>query len=197
MGDRWGHSIHYYDDLLAPMGTGLRRVLDVGCGDGHLALRLREVADQVVGLETHRRSLELAQARHAAPGVTFVRGDMLQAPFPAGSFDAVTCVMALHHVDEEVALQRLADLVRPGGHLGVIGCGRRTWRDLLWDSAGFVTHRVLSRRHGGAWSQESPMVWPPPHTWTEARSLAERALPGCRYERKVLFRYVLTWTRPS
>ena len=197
MGDRWGHSIHYHDALVAPLGTGLRRVLDVGCGDGYLSLRLREVADQVVGLEPHGPSLELAQRRHSAPGVTFVQGDMLDAPFPDGSFDAVTCVMALHHVDEEVALQRLAELVRPGGHLGVIGCGRRTWRDLPWDAIGFVAHRVLRRRRAGSWPQESPMVWPPPHTWLEVRELAERTLPGSRYERKVLFRYVLTWTKPS
>ena len=197
MGDRWGHSIHYYDDLLAPLGTGLGRALDVGCGDGHLTLRLRDLAESVVGLEPHAPSLDLARARHSAPGVAFVRGDMLDAPFPPASFDAVTCVMALHHVDEEVALRRLADLVRPGGHLGVIGCGRRTFRDAGWDAIGFVSHRVLSRRHGGAWFQESPMVWPPPHTWAQFRALAERTLPGCRYERKVLFRYVLTWTKPS
>jgi ubiquinone/menaquinone biosynthesis C-methylase UbiE len=195
MGDRWDHSIEYHDELVSSLGTGLRRALDVGCGDGFLALRLREVADEVVGLDPHLPSLRMATDRHQAPEVSLVCGGVLDAPFPSGSFDAVTCVMVLHHMDEEAGLRRMGDLLAPGGRLVVIGCGRRTWRDLPWDVAGFVAHRMLVRRRGGFWVQESPMVWPPPHTHPEVRALAERVTPCCRWERKVLFRYVLTWTK--
>jgi ubiquinone/menaquinone biosynthesis C-methylase UbiE len=200
MGDRpvrWDHSIEYHDELVSSLGTGLRRALDVGCGDGFLARRLREVADEVVGLDPHLASLGRARDRHPTPGVRLVCGGVLDAPFRPGSFDAVTCVMVLHHMDEEAGLRRMADLLAPGGRLVVLGCGRRTRRDALWDVAGFATHRVRSLRRGGFWVQDSPMVWPPPHTWPEIRALAERVLPGCRWERKVLFRYVLTWTKPS
>lgn len=198
MGDRpvrWDHSVECHDQLVSSLGTGLRRALDVGCGDGFLARRLREVADEVVALDPHLLSLERARQRHPADGVTLACGSVLDAPLRPGSFDAVTCVMVLHHVDEDVGLRRMADLLAPGGRLVVIGCGRRTWRDLPWDCVGFASHRWLCWRRGGFWVQDSPMVWPPPHTYPEIRELAERVLPGCRFERKVLFRYVLTWTK--
>lgn len=195
MGARWDHSVEYHDDVLEALGPGRHRVLDAGCGDAFLARRLREVADHVVGLDPDGPSLERARERHEAPGVSLVQGDLLDAPFAPASFDGVACLMVLHHVDEEAGLRRMADLLRPGGTLVVLGCGRRTWRDLPWDAVGFATHRVLTWRRGGFWVQDSPMVWPPPHTWPEIRALCERVLPGCRWERKVLFRYLLTWTK--
>jgi hypothetical protein len=33
--------------------------------------------------------------------------------------------------------------------------------------------------------------------WSEARSAARRLLPGCRYRRRLLWRYTAVWDKPQ
>ncbi len=44
-------------------------------------------------------------------------GDFLTTAFEPASFDVVTAVASLHHMDAAAALTRMRDLVRPGGVL--------------------------------------------------------------------------------
>lgn len=193
---RWNHSIEHHVDLLRMIPAGVPLALDVGCGDGQLTRRLATIAEHAVGLDHDAPSVGLAAEHSVGTRTSYVRGDLLAAPFPPATFDAVTCVMALHHVDTEAGLHALADLVAPGGTLGIIGCGRSDlpW-DLPYEVAGAVSTR-LQRRVRGLWEQTSPMVWPPPDTYRQTRRAAERILPGCTFRRTVLWRYVLTWTKP-
>ena len=62
--------------------------------------------------------------------------------------------------------------------------------------AATATSRVV-RRFRGEWESPAPTVWPPPHTYAEVRSLAERVLPGARFRRHLYFRYSITWTRAA
>jgi ubiquinone/menaquinone biosynthesis C-methylase UbiE len=77
-------------------------VLDVGCGAGHYLRSLRREIGRnftYTGVDATEHYLELA--RKAFPGekdVTFTRGDIYQLPFPAGSFDIVTCNNLLLHL---------------------------------------------------------------------------------------------------
>ena len=71
-------------------------------------------------------SIEIA--RELAPAnATYVLGDVLAPPFEPASFDLVTSVATLHHLDATAGLQRMAELLRPGGVLVVIGCARSTY----------------------------------------------------------------------
>jgi ubiquinone/menaquinone biosynthesis C-methylase UbiE len=68
--------------------TGSARVLDVGCGTGQLAARLRrELGARVVGCDFSRGMLRAAQARDRVAG--WVQGDACRLPFREASFDAV------------------------------------------------------------------------------------------------------------
>jgi SAM-dependent methyltransferase len=190
---RWNHNIHYHGIVLAAVPTGARRALDVGCGEGMLARRLRPLVPHVTGIDLHEPSLDAALRQ--SDGVTYLRADLLAAPFPAASFDVVTCVAALHHVDTETGLRHLAALLRPGGTLVVIGLARsRRVRDLPWDVAGWITTTVLRTRRS-EWEQPSPICWPPPETFTSMRDVALQILPGATYRRHLLWRYSLVWTR--
>jgi hypothetical protein len=99
-------------------------------------------------------------------------------------------------MDARAALTRMADLLRPGGALGIVGCARSSRvTDLPFEVGGAVAHKVLQRRRGH-WQHPSPTVWPPPVTYGQMRELAAQLLPGSRFRRHLLWRYSVVWTKP-
>ncbi len=107
----------------SPAGT---RVLDVGCGPGHLSIRLADLGLEVTGLDLDPAMIERAQA-HAtgADGInrpSFVVGDASALPFPDASFDVAVSTFSVHHWAEPAAgLAEIGRVLRPGG------------RALIWD----------------------------------------------------------------
>ena len=194
---RWNHNLHHHPLVLAAAPTPCRRALDVGCGEGMLTRELLGVADEAVGIDLDEPSIELARATTSDPRASYLRGDVLTHPFEPASFDLIGSVTVLHHLDAEAGLRRMADLLRPGGSLVVIGVARATYPQDLWrDAVGFVATRAISRGRK-PWEHSAPIVWPPPLTFPETRAIAERVLPGVAYRRHVLWRYSLTWTKPT
>jgi 2-polyprenyl-3-methyl-5-hydroxy-6-metoxy-1,4-benzoquinol methylase len=184
--------------VLAAVPPGSRTALDVGCGEGLLTEELRTVVPSVTGIDLHGPTLELARSRAGGAGIAYVQGDFLTHPFDPGSFDVVASIAALHHVDTAAGLERMRDLLRPGGVLAVIGLPRtRLPQDIPYEVAGVVAHRWHRWRNGGLRDVSAPTVWPPPDTFAQVRATAERLLPGARLRRHVLFRYSLLWTKPG
>lgn len=84
------------------------RVLEVGAGDGELAVALAAAGYDAVAIDP----------AGASPVVRPVALHELDEP--RASFDAVVAVVSLHHVRPlEESSRRLAELVRPGGTLAI------------------------------------------------------------------------------
>jgi 27-O-demethylrifamycin SV methyltransferase len=141
----WGENLHhgYFDDLsaaesLKDAGNRLtdrlsgmlgikpgQRLLDIGCGVGHPAIRLATAHDiEVVGITISQRQAELATERAAAAGlsdrVSFRFADAMDMPFPAESFDLVWALESLHHMpDRWHVIQQAARVLRPGGRMAI------------------------------------------------------------------------------
>lgn len=95
------------------LAPGVRRVLDVGAGNGWLARRLAGsfavTALDVDGGDTGLRAIDDAR-------VARVRGDLQALPVRSGSFDAVIAAAALHYaVDVAGALAEIARVLRGRG----------------------------------------------------------------------------------
>lgn len=203
----WNHNVHYHRLILAAVPAGCERALDIGCGTGALTRRLRRVVPQVVGMDRDERSIELAGAHPGAAGIGYVLADFLAAPFDPGSLDLVTSVAALHHMDAGAALARMADLLRPGGNLAVVGLARGSSpADLCLVVPAVIGTRLRllasARGQRDAAGQpaavyQPPVVWPPPVSYRDMRRLAARILPGVRYARHLYWRYSLVWTKPG
>jgi SAM-dependent methyltransferase len=200
----WSHNAHYYPLILDAARPGCRRALDVGCGDGTLARALRRRVPSVTGIDVDGPCI--AWASRQGDGVEYVLGDFLTHEFEPSSFDLVTSVAALHHMDLDATLERMALLLRPGGVLAVVGLARlRSPADLAFAAAGTVATRWhhltkrdrlrRQRRDRPPGKPDAPIVWPPPATYADVRRAAERLLPGSRFRRHVLWRYSLIWTK--
>jgi ubiquinone/menaquinone biosynthesis C-methylase UbiE len=193
----WNHNVHYARELLANVPADARDALDVGCGEGWLVRQLRRVVDHVIGIDPDEASIAEARSRGEAAGIEYLHGDFMTHPFEPGSFDLVTAVASLHHMDEQAALLRMAALLRPGGTLGVVGLARsRMPTDFAYDLGGAVATRAhkLAKTY---WEAPGPKVWPPPQTYAELRRSSEAMLPGRGFRRRAMWRYVLTWTKPA
>jgi SAM-dependent methyltransferase len=189
---RWNHNLHYHPVLLDAMPAHCERALDVGCGEGTLARKLRHRAAHVTAIDADPPSIALATAHD--DDIDYVLGDFLTHPFEPHSFDFVVCVAALHHMDPAAALERMRELLAPNGVLAILGLARSRRRDLPRDLAAIVVsraHRLTKRR----WHSPAPTIWPPAHTYAEVRGLAEQLLPGAHYERHLLFRYSIVARR--
>ncbi|MFE0421629.1 class I SAM-dependent methyltransferase [Streptomyces sp. NPDC058953] len=201
MTEYWNHNTHYHPLVLGAVPPGAAKALDIGCGEGLLAKRLAGRVPEVTGVDRSGEMIRLARER-AGPGIGFVEGDFLDPAAPglaSGTYDLVSAVAVLHHVDLTAGLTRMADLLAPGGRLVVIGLGRegrdpRDWALSIGAAipAAAVT-RVRSRRSD---APEVP-VMDAVTTFAEVRSAARSLLPGCSFRRLLLWRYALIWRKPG
>ena len=194
---RWNLNIHYHRVALAALPSGAATALDVGCGDGLLSFDLADRGLDVTGIDPHAPSIERATAdQRATARTTFVCGDVFTADLAHASFGVVTASAMLHHVDARDGLQRMKQLVRPGGVVAVVGFGRPDGVTDRWlEVAGALTKRMhmLRREY---WEHNAPISWPPPHTTGEMRDLGRKELPGAEFRRLMSNRFSLVWNAP-
>jgi tRNA (cmo5U34)-methyltransferase len=105
------------DEAAAATGTGAARLLELGTGTGETARRVlaRHPGAALTGIDASADML--AVAREVLPGAD-LRESRLQDPLPAGPFDLVFSVLAVHHLDGEGKADlfaRVADVLEPGG----------------------------------------------------------------------------------
>jgi SAM-dependent methyltransferase len=94
------------------------RVLDAGCGTGVLTSRLARRAKEVVGVDMSRASIEIANARHAASNITYVRSTLERyvAGLDHPTFTLAVCNMTLMTVPKlTMFAAAIARSLRPGG----------------------------------------------------------------------------------
>ena len=194
----WNANIHYHAILLNAIPKAAQRVLDVGCGDGILSAQLLQAGVRlVVALDADAGVLARARARHPGVPIEWRCGDIFDlCPTKDCSFDAVLSVATLHHMDAVAGLTRFAELVRPGGVVGVIGLATNNWWDLPYAMVGQCLRFAVGLTRG-CWEHSAPVAWPPPTTYREIKRIARDILPGVRYRRHFYGRNSLVWTRPG
>jgi SAM-dependent methyltransferase len=194
---RWNLNTHYHRIVLDSIPAGATTALDIGSGNGLLSFDLAARGLQVVGIDPDEASIERARSDPDwSDRTTFLHGDVFTYPFEAGSFDLVTASAMLHHVDAVQGLRRMAELVRPGGVVAIVGfanpSGPVDWALIV---AGFFATKARAVT-GRYWEHHAPIRWPPPLTIDEMRTLAELEMPGATFKRRMAYRYSIVWSRP-
>ncbi len=124
-GGDYQNKIH---ELLVERAAAPNAALDVGCGNGHLSIRLakRFPEGTVVGLDYWGNDWEYAAStceRNArlenAANVRFVKGSASQLPFESESFDCVVSCLTFHEVrdvkEKEDCLAEALRVLKPEG----------------------------------------------------------------------------------
>lgn len=116
--------VHAQGAEFAELRAGLQgrrngRLLDLGCGAGHVSFQLAPLMAEVVAYDLSADMLEVVAATAAERGLTQVRtvqGAAERLPFETGSMDAVVSRYSAHHwSDLGQALREVRRVLRPGG----------------------------------------------------------------------------------
>ena len=130
------------------------RLLDAGCGTGHLTAVLSRPGVKVVGLDASLDMLEYARSKYQLSAL--VQGDVEALPFAAGSFDTVVMLTVLEFLERpEAALSETFRVLEPSGQFVIGFLNRRgPWgalrriRGLLgnafWRKARFYGRREMA-----------------------------------------------------
>ncbi|HMO03223.1 MAG TPA: metalloregulator ArsR/SmtB family transcription factor [Kiritimatiellia bacterium] len=110
--------------LAAGLAAGFtgREVVDMGAGEGELALLLARFAGRVTAVDQSQAMLKEVRSKAEAAGLGSVvqvcESDMESLPLADASADAVFLSQALHHAAQpEAAVREAARILRPGGQV--------------------------------------------------------------------------------
>jgi SAM-dependent methyltransferase len=124
---------------VAPDGA---RVLEVGCGPGHLSTRLGRHGIDVTGLDLDPAMIARARANTDRAGnrggrrPSFLVGNVAALAFPDRSFDLVVSTLSMHHwADPAAGLAEIGRVLRPSA------------RALIWDFRPGVRPHLFGPRH--------------------------------------------------
>ncbi|MBC7742593.1 MAG: 3-demethylubiquinone-9 3-O-methyltransferase [Bdellovibrionaceae bacterium] len=91
-------------------------VLDVGCGGGFLSNALAEAGLRVTGVDLSEESLHVAHKHDLTQTVTYQKADAYHLPFPDQTFEVVTAMDFLEHVEDPAeVIKEFSRVLKPGG----------------------------------------------------------------------------------
>jgi len=109
-------------EFAKPQSTDV--ALDIACGPGAFALAVAPRVRLAWGIDLTPEMLRRARAYQAEKQISnaaFVRGDAEQLPFPAGTFDLVSCQCSFHHMPKpQLVLREMGRVAKPEGRLLII-----------------------------------------------------------------------------
>lgn len=115
------------------------KFLDIGCGEGYVLADAHKKGWEVYGVDICDNRLDIAKNRD----ISFFKGNIDQASFPADFFDCIYLDSVLEHLKDPVALLREANrILHPGGvlYLGIPN------DDSLFNDARKLIFTILGRR---------------------------------------------------
>src|SRR2546427_7970619 len=109
--------------LLKHLPAAPDRWLDLGCGNGAYTIEIAKRARRVVGVDlsaVHLRDLQATIATRALLNVTSLQGTAGQLPFRDATFEVVSLIEVLEHVDaDDLAIRECHRVLRSRGWLAL------------------------------------------------------------------------------
>jgi 2-polyprenyl-3-methyl-5-hydroxy-6-metoxy-1,4-benzoquinol methylase len=187
--------------LTAQLSTGARAI-DVGCGGGNNCGMLADFYDEVVGVDTSQKMLDIAATKPSRVPVRYeCRSATDLTPERDGRFDLVMSVNAVFHMGPaDEVLPTLRDLVAPGGRLVIIDVTQPDGAAAASEQSGyaFETAKIIYDVSGDVEAAADSLRMMLHPRWLEMSAAAvpltdsefapqyEKALPGVRITKDIL-----------
>jgi SAM-dependent methyltransferase len=108
----------YFDVVPRELLANVGHALDAGCGSGRWSRYLSTRVAFVESIDPSEAVLSASELNRDRPNVRVTRASIDNVPFADESFDFAICLGVIHHLpDPSLALRRLVQKVKPGGHV--------------------------------------------------------------------------------
>ena len=100
-------------------------VADVGAGTGMVGDLFRKNGNRVIAIEPNAEMRAACASLHAADtGFTVVDGSAEATGLPGASVEMIAAGRALHWFDVDAAFREFRRILKPGGWIAILACGR-------------------------------------------------------------------------
>ena len=110
---------HHLKEFLISVGGN--RLLDIGCADGTTTKQIKKILPltTITGIDLYKKAID--HAKRKAGKIRFIHGDVHKLPFDDNSFEIVTAIETIEHLDNpNRALTEIYRVLKPNGYL-IIG----------------------------------------------------------------------------
>lgn len=190
--------------LLSNIPANAVDILDVGCGFGHLSYGVASPQRRVLGIDISPRMIERASRFTENGRVSFLCADFMDIELRPGSYDCIISAATLHHMPTEAAIAKMISLLRQDGRLVLHDLRRNvSVAETVASALALIPDLIERIRHTGRpWTPKATRDAWEKHgkheqyfSMDEAKSVAERLLPGARLHRHALWRYTIVWNK--
>lgn len=196
--DQWNHNTHFHRYLLSYIPQSIQSALDVGCGLGAFARKLAERAVGVDAIDADSTIIAEASRLNNPPNIRYVHSDFLDIDIPIESYDSISAIASLHHMDLAKTLTKMKAILRPSGTLVVLGLYQeRTIADYIYSLVSVPLNYVYLIRYKAA--KPVPMTTAPTRraqlSLSQIKEVANTVIPGYSLRRHLFWRYSLVWRK--
>ena len=107
--DNWDHNQQYQKYLLEQIRIKRNIGLDIGCGTGELARKLKNYCSKVIGIDISPGMIKEAKNRNRETDIEFITTDVEEyLSITNNTFDVVISIATFHHL----AMERIFNLIK-------------------------------------------------------------------------------------
>lgn len=190
----WNHN-YAYNRWVSKMIGKRNSILDVGCGDGTLALYLRTDDNNILGIDISDHSIQKANQRNSYSNVSFVRTTFEDFQANNKYFDAIVFVASIHHMEMVNAIDKAKKLLAKQGVLIIVGLAKpSSLFDWIVELLRIIPSKIISSIKNNTTSEELNIdVSYDFPTMNEVRQVCKEKLGGYSLRHGLHDRYLLTW----
>jgi 2-polyprenyl-3-methyl-5-hydroxy-6-metoxy-1,4-benzoquinol methylase len=110
--------LDYIKDILIKYKVKEKKILDAGCGEGHLLKKLNSSLknNEYYGIDITSVAIKLAKKR--CPFANIKNGDLFNTKYPNETFNVIICTEVLEHIiNFQSVLNEFKRILKPGGLL--------------------------------------------------------------------------------